>query len=125
MTMTTSRRLGLFKKTINSLKNLDFQKVIDRCVIIDDHSPEVEIAEMTSLISGLGIRPKVVHNEYVGKWSHVHSLNLWLNEVSSEELVFHCEDDWTFSGLQQDSTCSSGPSRSWRSMNGSARHALG
>ena len=96
MTMTTSKRFRLFERTIKSLIPLGLDRVITRCVILDDHSEPVDVGAMVKILQQLGIKTECQSGTSETKWRHVAAMNKWLDIVKHEKYVFHCEDDWEF-----------------------------
>jgi len=94
--MTTSKRLGLFERTVQSLSLINFQGCIDRCCIIDDHSSPGDLQKMAEILSRLNVPTTIISSPNDGPRRHVHAMNIWLELISAEEFVFHCEDDWEF-----------------------------
>jgi len=91
LSITTCRRLDLFKATVCSFLNTctDIDR-IDRFLCIDDHSSADDRAEMQALFPFF---------EFVWKTGaergHAHSLNLIREQVQTPWLL-HLEDDWHF-----------------------------
>jgi hypothetical protein len=100
MTMTTSRRLALFKRTLDSLREnvIDLYSFVDRCLVIDDHSDRCDVDEMHGYFDRYlpSIKLTIIGNSVDNQWRHVNSMNMWLDAIRDEQLVFHLEDDWGF-----------------------------
>lgn len=89
MTMTCGRRLNLFKKTVESIKEnfLDYQN-IDKWVCVDDRSSEYDYHSMEKRYKFIEFH----HNEKHGQFE---SLKMILDLVDTE-WIMHTEDDWTY-----------------------------
>jgi len=91
ITMTSCRRLELFKRTVNSfLQCCEDLELIDRWICIDDNSNPEDRKEMSTLYPFI---------EYIWKRpeqkGHAESLNILLQTVDTP-FRFHMEDDWRF-----------------------------
>jgi hypothetical protein len=100
MTMTTSKRLVLFRRTLDSLRAnvMDLYSFVDRCLIIDDHSSQGDIDEMQRYFDENlpSVKLTIINNPADNQWRHVNSMNMWLDAIRNEQFVFHLEDDWAF-----------------------------
>jgi len=94
MTVTTCKRLDLFRKTMNSFLTCctDLDR-IDRFYCIDDHSSEEDRTEMQRLYPFF----RFLWNDATKK-GHAHSMNQIYDLVRKHPVkhVFHIEDDWVF-----------------------------
>lgn len=95
LTITSCKRLGLFKQTINSFINcnLDY-RLISKWICIDDNSSEEDRAEILKLYPFFTFIYKPPQDR-----GHIKSLNIivdYLQDNKDIEYVFHLEDDWTF-----------------------------
>jgi GR25 family glycosyltransferase involved in LPS biosynthesis len=90
-TITTCKRLELFKKTMNSFINccLDLHK-IDEWICIDDNSSEEDLKYMEEYYPFLKIYKKKQDEK-----GHVKSMNIIKNLVKTP-FLFHIEDDFQF-----------------------------
>jgi len=93
LTITTSKRFNLFKKSIMSFydrcKDWDLIKNI---IIVDDASSKTDIENMKQLLSGI---KKDILFICKDNPDHVQSLNILFDKVKTD-YVFHLEDDWNF-----------------------------
>lgn len=95
LTITSCKRLELFKQTINSFINcnLDY-RFISKWICIDDNSTEDDRAEMMKLYPFFTFIYKKQQDR-----GHIKSLNIIVDYIKDNkdiEYVFHLEDDWTF-----------------------------
>lgn len=94
-TITTCKRLELFKKTINSFLNCcEDLSLIDRWICIDDNSCDADRKEMQELYPFFEFIFKTPEQK-----GHVKSMNM-IREIAlsdqSIKYVLHIEDDWQF-----------------------------
>lgn len=91
LTMTTCKRLDLFKKTINSFLNLctDIDN-ISRWICVDDNSSEEDREEMKRLYPFFTFVFKNKENK-----GHPQSMNI-IRDMVKTPYIFHLEDDWNF-----------------------------
>jgi GR25 family glycosyltransferase involved in LPS biosynthesis len=91
VTMTTCKRIDLFKRTVNSFLDccLDLHLIKD-WIVIDDASSEEDRNEMMKLYPFVNF----IFKEEKDK-GHVKSMNMIRNYVKTNYL-FHLEDDWEF-----------------------------
>lgn len=91
VTMTSCKRLDLFKKTVYSFIHscLDNQ-LIDEWIVVDDNSSEEDRSEMKRLFPFIKY---IFKNE--DQKGHANSMNI-LREVVKTPFIFHMEDDWVF-----------------------------
>ncbi len=93
ITMTTCKRIELFKKTIRSLiYNIQSDwNLIKSIVVIDDMSSEDDRKEMVEAFPFI----KYIFKDEKDK-GHAKSLDILFscNEVKNSKYVFHLEDDW-------------------------------
>lgn len=103
LSITTSKRIDLFKKTIFSFTQncLDFN-FIETIFHFDDCSPESDLIEMGNIFKELFPNAKIVKN-YFTKTSfssnkrHCSIMNKWIETLKSQsDYNFHLEDDWFF-----------------------------
>lgn len=89
--ITSCKRLDLFKRTVNSFLNCcqDIH-LIDRWICIDDNSSEADREEMERLYPFFEFIFKTPENK-----GHPKSMNMILNTVKTPYLL-HLEDDWSF-----------------------------
>jgi len=95
LTITSCKRLELFKKTVNSFINcnLDY-RLIKKWICIDDNSTEEDRAEMLKLYPFFTFIHKTPEER-----GHIKSLNRIVDHIGEHpeiDYVFHLEDDWTF-----------------------------
>ena len=91
LTMTTCKRLSLFKDTINSFLTCCTDKeLIDEWIIIDDNSPKHEIDSISQHYPFFKIIQKTMENK-----GHPKSMNI-LTDIVTTPYMFHLEDDWKF-----------------------------
>jgi len=92
VTMTTCKRMDLFKKTFNSfIQNCeDLEKYVVDYILIDDNSSEEDIKEISRLYPFITIVRK--NEEQKG---HANSMNI-LRGLIKTKYFFHLEDDWEF-----------------------------
>lgn len=90
-TITTCKRLQLFKKTMNSFINccIDIDK-IDRWICVDDQSSEEDKSEMKRLYPFFQFYWKTPD-----KKGHSESMNI-IHGMVQTPFLFHMEDDWSF-----------------------------
>jgi len=91
VTVTSCRRIDLFRRTINSFLNccLDLN-LVDRWICVDDNSSSADRAEMARLYPFFEFRLKT-HEEK----GHPRSMNI-IRAMVTTPFVFHMEDDWMF-----------------------------
>ena len=88
-TITTCKRLDLFKETINMfILNCQDVHLIDEWVCIDDNSSPEDRAEMIKLYPFFNFYMKNEKNK-----GHAKSMNILLDIVKTDYVV-HFEDDW-------------------------------
>lgn len=92
ITMTTCKRMDLFKKTFNSfLENCeDLNKYVVDYILIDDNSSDEDINEIQKLYPFITVIRK---NEQ--QKGHALSMNI-LRKLIKTKYFFHLEDDWEF-----------------------------
>ena len=91
LTMTSCKRLDLFKKTVNSFLNCcrDID-LIDEWICIDDNSSKSDLAEMAELYPFMSFYWKSPEEK-----GHPQSMNL-IRDMVKTPYIFHLEDDWCF-----------------------------
>jgi GR25 family glycosyltransferase involved in LPS biosynthesis len=90
-TVTTCKRLALFKQTMNSFLQCCLDKeLIARWICVDDNSSAEDRAEMAELYPFMEF-----HHKGPDRKGHPQSMNLILDLVETP-FVFHMEDDWKF-----------------------------
>lgn len=90
-TITTCKRLELFKKTMNSFLHCCLDRdLIGRWICVDDNSSEQDRNEMKELYPFFEFIFKKEEDR-----GHARSMNIIAKTVSSP-FVFHMEDDWYF-----------------------------
>ena len=89
--ITTCKRLDLFKKTMNSFINtcVDIHK-IDKWICVDDNSSEDDRKEMRKLYPFFTFYFKSCEEK-----GHSKSMNI-IKKLVSTPYLFHMEDDWLF-----------------------------
>lgn len=88
-TITTYKRLAMFKRTMESfLNNCIDKSLISRWILVDDGSAPKDVEEMKRLYPFF----EVVQHQHQGQ---PKSLNTIIAMVKTE-WFFHCEDDWLF-----------------------------
>jgi hypothetical protein len=91
MTITTCKRLDLFKKTMDSFINCCMDIIlIDEFICIDDNSSESDRNTMKELYPFFTF---ILKDE--SQRGHVYSMNMLVNVVKSDYMI-HLEDDWLF-----------------------------
>jgi len=89
VTMTTCKRLHLFKKTIASLLEMcEDQDRIAEWIVSDDHSPKEQVAAMKKLYPFMNVLSS-------SEKGHAANLNNVFKHVKTP-YVLHLEDDWRF-----------------------------
>ncbi|MBT6048416.1 glycosyltransferase [Candidatus Peregrinibacteria bacterium] len=90
-TITTYKRLDMFKRTMKSFMRKCMDKeLITRWILVDDGSPQEELDEIKELYPIF----EIVQNT-VDRRGQPVSLNKIIDMVETE-WFFHCEDDWIF-----------------------------
>ena len=90
-TITTCKRLELFKQTMNSFINCcQDHHMIDEWICVDDNSTDDDRKEMMRLYPFF----KFIFKKEEEK-GHANSMNLLLDNISTP-YIFHMEDDWKF-----------------------------
>ncbi len=96
LTMTCSKRLHLFRKTIRSFYDNCLDKnLIGKILIFDDSSSLDDRFEMEKEISILFPNKNVIYkyfNEIPTKYRHAYIMQNWYEDVETD-FVFHLEDD--------------------------------
>jgi hypothetical protein len=104
LTITTCRRLGLFKTTIRSFveKCLDLE-IFDVVMHYDDNSSAEDRVEMVRIFDELFPDKVIIHKHFgpksiPGKKRHMGIMNEWKKDVETGgiDYVFHVEDDFDF-----------------------------
>lgn len=104
LTITTCKRLNLFKITIQSFaeKCLDLN-VFDMIIHYDDDSSAEDRLEMIKIFTELFPDKFIAHryfdsNTLTGKKRHMKIMNIWKKDVETHNIdyVFHLEDDFDF-----------------------------
>lgn len=92
VTMTTCKRMDLFKKTFNSfLENCeDIFDYVREFILIDDNSNEQDLKEIEKLYPFIKIIRKTPEQK-----GHAISMNI-LRKIIKTKYFFHLEDDWEF-----------------------------
>lgn len=91
LTITSCKRLDLFKRTINSfLINVIDIHLIDRWVCVDDNTSEEDRREMKRLYPFFEFIDKDLTDK-----GHARSMNIIRNTVNTP-YILHLEDDWEF-----------------------------
>ena len=91
LSITTCKRLNLFKRTINSFINCCKDiLLVDEYLCIDDNSSQSDRDEMMKLYPFFKWIMKTPEQK-----GHMQSMNIIINEVNTEYLL-HMEDDWLF-----------------------------
>lgn len=89
--ITTCKRLDLFKRTMNSFINCCKDVLlIDKYICVDDNSSEQDRIEMINLYPFFTWIMKTPEQK-----GHMQSMNLIIENVKTDYLV-HLEDDWLF-----------------------------
>lgn len=90
-TITTCKRLELFKKTMDSfLTYCKDQHLISRWICVDDNSSTDDREKMKRLYPFFEF-----HFKSRGQKGHARSMNM-LRSLVKSEYIFHMEDDWEF-----------------------------
>lgn len=90
-TITTCKRLSLFKQTMNSFLTCCLDKhLIKEWICVDDNSDECDRREMQVLYPFFKFIFKTPEQK-----GHARSMNLIINMVKTP-YIFHMEDDWKF-----------------------------
>lgn len=92
VTMTTCKRIDLFKKTINSLLEcvIDLPEYLYEWIIVDDQSSEQDINEMKTLYPFITIIRKSEEEK-----GHPRSMNI-IKKLIKTPYFLHLEDDFMF-----------------------------
>jgi hypothetical protein len=91
LTITTCKRIELFKRTINSFINCCKDIIlIDEYLCVDDNSTEQDREEMKRLYPFFRWIMKTPEQK-----GHLESMNIIIDEVKTE-YILHLEDDWLF-----------------------------
>jgi len=90
LSITTCKRLDLFKPTMNSVINCLDIELIDEWLCVDDNSSEEDRKEMQELYPFFTFIWKDINDK-----GHPRSMNIIKNKVKTPYL-FHLEDDWKF-----------------------------
>lgn len=95
LTITSCKRLALFKRTINSFINCcDDFRLINKWICIDDNSSDADREEMLRLYPFFKFTYKTPEEK-----GHIASLNKLVDMVVGDadiDYVLHIEDDWTW-----------------------------
>lgn len=95
ITMTTCRRLNLFKETVNSFLACcsDLSEYLQEWLVVDDNSPEEERKEMQTLYPFIKFVWKTPREK-----GHAQSMNIVRERVldSGVKYAWHLEDDFRF-----------------------------
>jgi GR25 family glycosyltransferase involved in LPS biosynthesis len=87
--MTTCKRMDLFKKTMNSFLNcVTDLHLIKEWIVVDDQSSDEDISEMRRLYPFLKIVRKTKQEK-----GHIKSMNI-IKDMVTTPYLFHMEDDW-------------------------------
>jgi len=99
LTMTCSKRLHLFKRTLPSFVEYCQDKIlISKIIIFDDSSTEDDRFEMERMVENLfpNINIDFIYfNNIPTKYRHAYIMTRWF-DVLKTNFVFHLEDDWLF-----------------------------
>ena len=91
LTITSCKRIDLFKRTINSFINCCVDILsINRFICIDDNSSEEDRNSMKELYPFF----EFIFKDETTR-GHIHSMNMIIDLVTTEYLL-HLEDDWLF-----------------------------
>lgn len=91
LTITTCKRLDLFKRTINSFLNCCTDiMLIDEYICVDDNSSEEDRNKMKELYPFFKFILKTEEQK-----GHMQSMNIIVDEVKTKYML-HMEDDWLF-----------------------------
>ena len=91
LTMTSCKRLELFKKTVNSFLECCLDKnFIDEWIVVDDNSNKTDRKEMKKLYPFIKFIFKSENDK-----GHAKSMNILLDKIKTP-FMFHLEDDWCF-----------------------------
>lgn len=104
LTLTTSKRLKLFVKTIKSfVEKCDDYHIINEIYHYDDSSSYEDRIEMFNLISQLFPKAKIISHyfepdSFIDKKRHARIMRIWKDNLyfSNNQFLFHLEDDWEF-----------------------------
>lgn len=104
LTLTTSKRLKLFVKTIKSFVEMcDDYHIINEIYHYDDSSSYEDRIEMFNLISQLFPKAKIISHyfepdSFIDKKRHARIMRIWKDNLyfSNNQFLFHLEDDWKF-----------------------------
>lgn len=96
LTMTCSKRLHLFKKTLPSfIQHCEDSYLVTKVIIFDDRSPEEDRYEMEKLAEQLFPNVNidfVYFNDIPTSYRHAYIMQHWFNALKTN-FVFHLEDD--------------------------------
>lgn len=90
LTITTCKRLDLFKTTMNTILNCLDTDMIDEWLCVDDNSSAEDIEVMKTLYPFFTFVFKDKQDK-----GHPRSMNIIKNKITTP-YVFHLEDDWKF-----------------------------
>ena len=104
LTITTSKRLDLFIKTIESfVKHCNDIELFDTIIHYDDSSSDEDRDKMNSTINNLFSNKLICtrrfnQESFTTKRRHCEIMKIWKNDIESFgfDYVFHLEDDWIF-----------------------------
>jgi len=98
--MTTSRRLALFERTIQTLhQHVHDLNRVDEVLHLDDSSSPADLMRMRNrlgeLLPGAKLR-FITETCFPNPAHHACMMQKWHDLVAPGDFVFHCEDDWEF-----------------------------
>lgn len=104
LTITTCKRLYLFKKTIFSLQeNLIDINLFDSIIHYDDSSSQEDRKEMENIINQIFPNSKYISRyfeptDFKTNKRHAEIMNIWKEDMEklNVDFAFHTEDDWEY-----------------------------
>jgi hypothetical protein len=99
LTITSSKRLHLFKQTISSfVEHCQDKLLISKIILFDDSSTEDDRFEMERLVEKYFPDRNIdfiYFNDIPTKYRHAYIMQHWFTTLKTN-FVFHLEDDWLF-----------------------------
>ena len=92
---TTSRRLDLFRRTAQSIGQLQDAALITQIVVIDEGSTTEDVHEMARTLAACLPGREVTFNHSPALRGYRQQWQSWLDHAK-DSFIFHCEDDWEF-----------------------------
>lgn len=100
LSMTTSRRLALFERTLLTLReHVHDLDCVDEILHLDDGSDDGDLQRIHGLFSQVIPQARlrsITEWRFPNRAHHACMMQTWHDLVSPADFVFHCEDDWEF-----------------------------